>query len=221
MRKVKFQNENYYHIYNRGVDKRDIFLNNKDYVRFLTSMREFNNVDPVGSLYRLNQIKKAPKPLRFSKENRRGLGASVEVICYCLNPNHYHFLLKQLVDGGISKFMLKLGSGYTTYFNKKYNRSGSLFEGTFKAVLVKKYGYILWLSAYINGNPEIHKISKTENWIYSSCKDYLGLRSGKMCDKKVVLDEFKNNFQEYKKFLQTTIKGSVKIKEERKEYLLE
>lgn len=219
MRKIHFQNSEYYHIYNRGVDKRDIFVDNKDFIRFLTSMREFNQTEPVGSLYRLGQIR-AAKPLRSAQADRRGLAASVEFICYCLNQNHFHFMLKQLTDKGIEKFMHKLGGGYTTYFNKKYNRSGSLFQGTFKAISAKKYGYMLWLSAYINGNPEIHKISKAKNWMWSSYQDYLDLRNGTLCNKAVILDEFKNDLKNYKKFVKEVIKES-KSNKEMKKYLLE
>jgi putative transposase len=127
MRKIKFQNEYYYHIYNRGVDKREIFLDDKDYIRFITSMREFNQAKPIGSLYRLNQLRRGTASLRFAVANRREAVPLVEIICYCLNPNHYHFILKQNTEKGISEFIKRLATGHTTYFNLKYNRSGSLF----------------------------------------------------------------------------------------------
>jgi len=137
MRKTVFQNGNYYHLYNRGVDKRELFCDEKDYVRFLRSMKEFNQVEPIGSLYLRDYNYKA-----VSKGVGHPIGcptpksALVELICYCLNPNHYHLLLKQIVEDGISEFMKRLG-GYTSYFNKKNKRSGSLFEGSHKAVAIK------------------------------------------------------------------------------------
>jgi len=76
----------------------------------------------------------------------------VEIIVYCLNPNHYHIILRQVSEGGVSKFMLKLSSGYSSYFNKKNKRSGSLFQGRFKAVHIDSNEYLLYLSAYVNKN---------------------------------------------------------------------
>ncbi len=106
MRNIEFANDEYYHIYNRGVDHRDIFLDDSDNVRFLRSMRIFNN----DSTYEERDF-----ILRKMCESKPKL---VEFICYCLNPNHYHFIARQLVESGISKFMQKLNLGYTHYFNK-------------------------------------------------------------------------------------------------------
>ena len=129
MRKTQFQNEYYYHIYNRGVDKRDIFMDDKDYLRFLRTMRELNNNST--DLQRDYEKRKLEKTKRLSLGYPRlslmGTPNLVSFIAYCLNSNHYHFLVKQLVEDGISKFMHKLSTGYTRYFNEKYNRSGSLF----------------------------------------------------------------------------------------------
>jgi len=220
MRKIQFQNGHYYHIYNRGVDKRDIFIDGKDYLRFLRTMRELNDLEPVESLYRQDQLRrqndKEAKPLRL-KNNRSGLAS---LIAYCLNSNHYHFLVEQLVNDGISKFMHKLSTGYTRYFNEKYNRSGSLFQGTFKAVEIKSDYQLYYVSAYINANSEIHKITKAENHKYSSYLDYLGKRQGTLVNKNIVLDDFQN-IKDYKKYTEDIIKNSQKIKEEIKRCLIE
>ncbi len=130
MRKVIFTNKEYYHIYNRGVDKRVIFENKYDYVRFIESMFEFNIDKSIGSLYK-KRLKNKNDSISNLQKNCEKL---VEIIAYCLNHNHYHLLLKQVADGGISKFMHKIGTGYTNYFNEKKDRSGSLFQGSFKAV---------------------------------------------------------------------------------------
>ena len=116
--------------------------------------------------------------------------------------------------------MQKLGTSYTKYFNAKYKRSGSLFQGTFKSIPIKTDGYLLQLSCYINGNSEIHKISKAENYKWSSYQDYLGKRDGNLCDKKVILDQFKN-IQEYKNLVDIIIKESAQRKDDIKKYLLE
>ena len=110
-----FANGEYYHIYNRGADKRDIFADKFDFERFLQSIEEFNSEDPIGSIYENSFIKDK------TKTKKKKL---VNVICYCLNQNHYHFILEQLVDRGIERFMHKLGGGYTKYFNLKYQRTG-------------------------------------------------------------------------------------------------
>src|SRR3989344_5685641 len=109
MRKVKLVPGEYYHIYNRGVDKRKIFNDKNDFSRFLESMIDFNQVEAIGSMYEFSFVKKINKSLK-----KKPL---VEFICFCLNPNHYHFLLRPLQEGGIEKFMQKLGNGYTKYFN--------------------------------------------------------------------------------------------------------
>jgi putative transposase len=145
MRKLKFINGNYYHIYNRGVEKRTIFQDESDYFRFLLSMKEFNDVNPVFNLVRFFEN---PKIKYFSKKKN----PIVKTICYSLMPNHYHFILCQLKDGGISKFMQKLGGGYTNYFNAKNKRSGVLFQGVFKAKHIKSDEYLLHLSRYIHLN---------------------------------------------------------------------
>ena len=152
MRKIKFQNEYYYHIYNRGVDKRDVFCDDKDYLRFLRSMREFNQIKPIGSLYRQNQLRrKEVEPLRFVATNRSGSTSPkilVEFICFCLNKNHYHFLIKQKQENGVMNFMHKLSTGYTRYFNIKYKRTGALFQGKYKSVPIKSDSQLLYICVY-------------------------------------------------------------------------
>ncbi|HEX9664551.1 MAG TPA: transposase, partial [Patescibacteria group bacterium] len=143
----------------------------------------------------------------------------VNIITYCLNPSHYHLLLEQIVDGGITLFMRKLGTGYTNYFNLKHERSGHLFQGAFKAKHVTSNDYFLWLSAYINGNPEIHQTEKAEKYLWSSYREYLGRDDSGICDSQLILDQFKD-INDYKKFVKMAIKKSVKIRQEPEEYFL-
>ena len=131
MRKTKFVNKEYYHVFNRGVDKRKVFLDEDDWNRFLQSMDEFNSVTPIGSIYE-NSFNKNKLGHSMSKQGagaRKKKDKLVNFVCYCVNPNHYHFLLEQVFDNGIEKFMQRLGNGYTKFFNNKYLRSGSLFQG--------------------------------------------------------------------------------------------
>ena len=144
MRKIEFINGEYYHIYNRGVEKRTIFLDGADYFRFVLGMREFNDINLACKLCRFQEM-----PEIKSQQDREPI---VKFICYSLMPNHYHFLIQQIEDGGISRFMQKLGTGYTMYFNKRYERSGVLFQATFKAKHISTDEYLLHLSRYIHLN---------------------------------------------------------------------
>ena len=210
MRKTKFANNEYYHIYNRGVDKRDVFMNDGDYKKFMLFITEAL----------VEKVKEA-KPL--SRMSNLFFGDFVELICYCLNPNHYHFILKQLKEDGISRFMQSLGTSYTMFFNAKYNRSGSLFQGTFKSIHINTNQYLLWLSGYVNGNDKIHQENKEAKPLeWSSYPDYLGLRDGTLCNQeeiKIILDQFPSA-KEYEKFVEMVIEESRKRKDMEK-YLLE
>lgn len=152
-----------YHIYNRGVDKRDIFIDKNDIYRFVESVKEFNREDKILSLANLRKSKQSSQiaalPLS-GEENKKPL---VGIIAYCLNPNHFHFVLKQSVDGGISKFMHKLQGGYTSYFNIKNIRSGSLFQGKFKSQIITNEYYFNKLTGYVNKNYLIHSIPPNKN----------------------------------------------------------
>lgn len=217
MRSIALQNEHYYHIYNRGVDKRNIFLDNNDYIRFIRSMREFNCLKSTGGLFVLNNLKrqKGTESLNF-----RDSVPLIEMIAYCLNPNHYHFLLKQVFNGGISEFIKRIATGYTTYFNNKNNRSGVLFQGPFKSVEIKSDGQMQRTSCYINGNAEIHDITKAKNWPWSSYLDYLDLRKGNLCNKNIILKQFKNT-REYEELTNKIINDYKQQKSELKNFLLE
>lgn len=222
MRKFQFQNNYYYHIYNRGVDKRKIFIDKNDYVRFICSMRNFNNDSKHEQRIHLNNISKS---LELSSEASElsslilNLPKYIDIISYCLNPNHYHFFIKQNIENGIEKFMHKINLGYTNYFNKKNNRSGSLLQGTYKAVKVSNYSHFLKLAVYVNCNSEIHGICSANKWPWSSYFDYIDKRNGTLCNKQIVMDEFKNA-TEFKNFCIEIIPNMIKIKE-LKQYILE
>lgn len=153
MGKPQFTTDNFYHIYNRGVEKRKVFLDKDDYFRFIHDLFEFNDKASANNLYyyRLPFLKSYEvEPHKISKEKRKVL---VEIIAYCLMPNHFHLFLREKVKGGIVAFMQKLGTGYTMYFNQKYQRVGGLFQGRFKAAIVDQQAHFLYLPHYINLNP--------------------------------------------------------------------
>jgi len=192
----------YYHIYNRGVDKRSITKDSKDIERFMQSLEFFNSKEPIISLREI-----------ISYENTKDKDPLVEIICYCLNPNHYHFLLKEIHEGGISEFMKRLNGGYTWYFNNRYKRSGSLFQGTFKSVHIKSNEQLLHVNAYVNLNDKVHKISGlTAEKVRSSWDEYIGKSSKKFCNKEIILGQFKS-IRDYKDFAESSLKEILKVKE--------
>jgi REP element-mobilizing transposase RayT len=167
MRKQPIVTGECYHIYNRGVDKRDIFGDKVDLYRFIESIKEFNQVEAIVSLSNLKKTKLEIEPKALSKK------PLVLIIAYCLNPNHFHFILKQLEDGGIAKFMQKLQAGYTYYFNVKNSRSGSLFQGTFKSQIIKDENYFNKLIGYVNKNYQIHDIPKNKkDFVFAGDYEY-------------------------------------------------
>jgi len=202
MRKVKFENGKFYHIYNRGVDKREVFEDEGDYERFLKYIKEI--------------LSSEAKP--FSR--RLSLEGAVELICYCLNPNHYHLILRQLKENGISNFMHLLATSYTMFFNTKYKRSGSLFQGPFKAVKIDSEEHLLWVSAYINGNAQIHGlIDDASQYQWCSYPEYLGLTDSAICSKGIILDQFKN-LSDYQKASEECFKY-MQEKKKLQKYILE
>lgn len=157
----------YYHIYNRGVDKRDIFMNKGDMNRFVLSIKEFNTISPIGSIE--FSLKNKTEFQRFKNDEK----PLVSIVCYCFNPNHFHFIIKQEAEGGISEFYKRLLGGYTSYFNKTHKRSGALFQGKFKSKLIKDDAYFLKIRPYVNTNYLIHDIPEEKSHlVLSSCQEY-------------------------------------------------
>lgn len=214
MKKPQFVTGEFYHLYNRGNNKRPIFLKPFDLQRFLQSMVEFNIDEPIGSIYAAS----------FNKESLRGSTSKpkqlVDFVCYALNPNHFHFLVKQLTDDGIKNFMHKLGTGYTMYFNNKHESSGGLFQGRYKAIHVDTNDYLLYLSAYINLNPDAHQLrGSTSKLSLSSWDGYINESFGKdkLCNTKIILSQFKS-LKDYKKFAEEALEV-IKEKKEMEESL--
>lgn len=188
MNREPFDNSECYHVYNRGVDKRNIVMSSYDLDRFLKSMEFFNDVDPVISLYSLS-FEEQPH-----KKKRKPL---VDIIAYCINPNHYHLILRQKKRGGISEFMKRLNGGYTRYFNHRYKRSGALFEGSFRSKFIGSEEYFLRASAYVNLNNRVHQLSGETTKFRSSWHEYVEQTPG-LCETSFILNQFKNqSYQDY------------------------
>lgn len=168
-------------------------------------MDEFNGVSPIGSIYENTFLNDSVRAKRKSKK-------LVEFVAYCLNPNHYHFILRQARDGGISEFMKRLGGGYTWYFNNKNKRSGALFQGLFKAVHIDTNEYLLHLSVYVNLNFRAHQLGgETAKLVKSSWQEYIGEPVKEFCTKSIILDQFKNK-KEYKQFSEDSLKDIIERK---------
>jgi len=144
IRKVAFVKGEYYHIYNRGNSKQKIFYDEEDYNRFIKLLFLSNNQDN----FKIHFIRGGKNVYDYKiNQSLVGIGA------YVLMPNHFHILITQTEDGSISKFMQKLTTGYSMYFNKKYKRTGSLFEGKFKSKHISNDKYLKYLFSYIHLNP--------------------------------------------------------------------
>ncbi|MBP9717511.1 MAG: transposase [Candidatus Pacebacteria bacterium] len=174
-----------YHIFNRGVDKRDVFLDQYDYLRFYQSLAFFNTIEPTVN-YRLAKSS-------YTKQNEKKL---VNIEAYSLLPNHFHLIVEQIVDGGISEFLKRVSGGYTSYFNEKYQRSGVLFQGRYKKVHVNTDEQYQYLFAYVNENHIVHRLSHKRELFHSSSIHYQKLAISKIID-QVRSDPY--NFVENKK----------------------
>ncbi|MFY9492932.1 MAG: transposase [Minisyncoccia bacterium] len=209
-RKVPFAEGCYYHIYNRGTDKRSVFLDNRDYERFLYLLFACNDVNPISnSQYHY-------RGFASIQEKERERDKLVDIVCFCLMPNHFHIMLRQAKEKGIPLFMQKLGTGYTMYFNAKEERNGALFQGVFKAVHIDKQNYLDRLATYIHLNPvELiepkWKEKGIKNWqkaqkfsreyFWSSYQDYIGKGRFKNILSMDVVGELFGFPTSYKKFV--------------------
>lgn len=225
-RKTVFVNNEFYHVYNRGVDKRNIVMDENDSDRFMKSVLLFNSKKPIGSIFERMLIKNKNKLNQFGGEFGGETAKLVNIVAYCLNPNHFHFILEQVTEGGISEFMKRLGGGYTWYFNNKHKRSGSLFQGVFKSVHIDDNQYLLNLSVYVNLNNRVHKFGgETAKLVRSSWNEYL-MESNQnfpgICSKDIILSQFKKN-NEYKNFAEEELKEIIRRKddEEISKFILE
>lgn len=215
LRREKFINGEIYHILNRGVDKRNIFLKDEDYFRFIHDLYEFNDESPALNIYYRRSYGFGNHKDKLDRK------IIVDILAFCLLPNHFHLLVRQIQDGGIQNFMKKIGAGYANYFNIQNRRTGTLFEGRFKAVLIKSDQHLLHLPYYIHLNPldlyesswrerKIKNYKKAieflENYRWSSLPDYLGIKNFPSVINKNLFNNLIGKPTEFKQSLTTWLK---------------
>lgn len=197
----------YYHLYNRGVDKRVIFLNDADRRQFIDALR----LARLSNSPKLSWLKEQIKIGNISPADLKRLEEEygpplLDIVAYSLMPNHFHLQVKELIEGGISKFFRKLGTSYVMYFNIKYERTGRLFESQYKSVLIETDEQLIHLSRYIHTNPFNSSridvsLKQLKTYPWTSLPDYLKTRKQPFCDPSEVMVFFKSP-DDYWKFLE-------------------
>ncbi len=204
----------FWHLIGRGVDKRDIVLDDKDRVRFIHDLYVFNDLNPTPNFI-----------LHSRHEEVRKRNRLIDIHSFCLMNNHYHLLVTERVEGGISFFMKKLNMGYTKYFNEKYERSGALWQGKYKKVLIERDAHFLYIPFYIHLNPldyshpewrrgEVRELEKAlvslQKYRWSSHLDYFGIKN---LPSLICMDFLKPVLGERKKY-ENAIRTMIKTQEQ-------
>lgn len=207
----EYVEDGYYHIYNRGVEKREIFLDEQDCAVFLHYLK----------LYLLpeDELKQLYFPgLRVLKFIRLNLSKEIDLLSFALMPNHIHLQVKQKTIDGIVKLMKRLTTAYVMYFNRKYKRVGSLFQNRYKAALIETDTYLLHLSRYIHLNPAKITYEKIDFREFSSYLYYLGKRSASWVKPQEILSYFRSaqstdlkDILSYQSFVEDFKESSVEI----------
>lgn len=199
-RNHKFVEGEFYHIYAHSTGDVKIFESSRDCQRFLTLLFAANSNKPIPRLDRTIDLSLAWD----IRDGRIDLGEPlVDIICFCLMPTHFHLLLMEKGNSNISKYLHRVLTSQSKYFNLKYDRRGHLFESKFHSKHIDENNYLLRLSSYIHNNPK--KIpqwkNKEENYPWSSYQDFVSEnRWGKLIQKNIIDDQFKNK-KEYAKFM--------------------
>lgn len=200
--------EEYYHVYCRGNNKEPIFFIEKDYYRLLTNLLLFQSPIPINHLGR---IVDAFYQEGFDSIDKNLIseiieGRTVELISFILMPNHFHLLLRQLSDNGVTDYMKRLLNSYTKYINIRHNRTGHIFQGRFGRVLVEDNNQLLYLSTYIHRNcralPQWK--NKEEKYPWSSYQDFVSKnRWNNLLVPNIIIDQF-SSVSEFTKFTKTS-----------------
>jgi len=207
----KYVSGGFYHIYNRGVEKRDIFLDDQDYRVFLNYLKIYLSpkeeiIKEIKADENLSDEIKAKKILEIVSLNN--FHNKIDVFCFTLMENHFHIELRQKESRDVELFMRSLCTKYSRYFNRKYERVGPLFQGRYKGILIEKEEYFLHLSRYIHTNPIeiLDKEKDLTSYPWSSYPAYLGKMNFSWLKKDHLLSYFKNTkgfgFNSYQGFVE-------------------
>lgn len=201
-RYLVFANDQIYHVFNRGVERRLIFTNKREYQRAVDTIWYYRYGQLPMRLSEFFALSKERKTTFLAKlEHDQQL--SVSILGYCLMPNHFHFIIKQLRDAGVSNFAANVANSYTKYFNTRHKRIGHLFQGPFKAVRVETDEQLLHLTRYVHLNPFVSfvvKLGDLESYPWSSFSEYLGKTSQKLCDTGFINGHF-STIEKYRQFV--------------------
>ncbi len=171
----------FYHVYNRGNNKETVFHDPEDYSVFLSLFKRYMSDKPVKD----NKQREYP-----------WLQHEIELVAFCLMPNHFHMLVYQNTPEAMTKLLQHVSTAYGMYFNKKYKRVGRLFQSRFRASMISNDSYLQHISRYIHLNPKHYK-----DWKYSSLPYYLGFKKAEWCKPQKIMELFDNKPTLYKKFV--------------------
>jgi len=198
--------DGYYHLYNRGVERRDIFRDTEDYKVFLRFLKDALLPPPDRTILMKSFTLKGATFKGIPRRNKNFFG-QIELLAYSLMPNHFHLLVHQIVPRVIDQFIRSICTRYSMYFNKKYKRNGTLFQGIYKASLITEDPYLLHLSRYIHRNPL--KYTEDLRNAYSSYGEYLGIRKTEWIKPALILSFFQpgklpflKHINSYQKFVE-------------------
>ncbi len=201
-RKVPLVEGFYYHVLNRGIADTRVFNNNWNYKRFLNYIFYYQNINVPGRysyFIQLSRVQRKSILDELGKEKK----FHADLICFCLMPTHFHLLLKQNTEDGISKFLSQITNSYTRYLNSTLSRKGPIFQGTFKAVKINSEEQLMHLSRYIHLNPYssglVKDLKDLVNYPYSSFFEYVNLETNR-CQKEIILNKFKSK-KSYRDFV--------------------
>lgn len=216
MRRTPFLINSYYHICNRSNDERPIFLDEKDYARFLFSILFYQAPVPFYNIGRQTSYFVKHSMFNISADVLKNVTTTrkVELNIFTIMPNHFHLLVQEKTNKGISLYLQRLQNGYAKYFNTKYKKRGHLFQGAFRAVPVETDEQLLYLSAYIHRNPKELKewTNKEADYPWSSYQDFIKKnRWGELLKPNIILNQF-SNVDAYHEFLKTST-AKLKLKE--------
>ncbi len=190
--------DSFYHLYNRGVEKRNIFLDEQDYSVFLSYLKTYllpKNTAELNKVVRSPEANYKEKAKALQLLDLNNFSGEIELHCYSLIPNHFHFLVKQKEENSIDSFLNSLGTRYTMYFNQRYHRVGKLYQGVYKAVLIETDEQLLHLSRYIHLNPHNFLKAPIADWekirLPNSFPDYLGRRKTEWLKTDQILSYFR------------------------------